>query len=355
MTHSGPAPVFNSAPGGFSATAADLARLLSADLKGDPAAPIRGVAGLDRANPGDLSFIRSPTFAALWPASEATVALITRNVASTLEPGPGRALVIVDDADRAMLTILTALRPKDAPAPPGAHPTAVIDPSATIHPSAHVGPHCVVGAGSTIGPGATLRAGVTLGQGVRIGANTTLHPRVVVADRCTIGDRCTLFPGVVVGADGFGYVPDPASRAVIKVPHVGHVEIGDDVDIGANSCIDRGKFGATTIGAGTKIDNLVQIAHNVRIGRNCLIAGCAGIAGSATIGDGVLIGGNAGVSDGLTVGAGAQIGALSGVMTDVPEGAVYAGAPATVARQHHREVITLRRLANEKRPNRRPS
>jgi UDP-3-O-[3-hydroxymyristoyl] glucosamine N-acyltransferase len=328
-------------------TTGQLAAELGAALSGPADIAITGAESLEMAAPGQIAFVRASKFAKGWPASRASAVLVTRGVELPPSPGtPPRAVLTVADADLAMTRVLELLMPPAPIAAPGVHPSAVVDPSARIDPSAHVGPHATVGAGTTVGPGAVLHAGVRVGAGVAIGADTTLHANVVVQDRCTIGSRCSLHPNVVIGADGFGYRVDPIAKALVKIPHIGTVEIGSNVEIGAGSCIDRGKFGATTIGDGTKIDNLVQIGHNCRVGRSVVICGCAALAGSVTIGDGVMIGGGAGVADNISVGPGARIAAQSGVMNDVTAGETVTGAPALAHRDWARAHIALRRLAD---------
>jgi len=206
---------------------------------------------------------------------------------------------------------------------------------------------CVVGPGVRVAPGAILVARVTLGPGVSVGSGSMLHAGVVVQHGCSIGARCTLHPGVVVGADGFGYLPGP--NGAIKIPHLGAVVIEDDAEIGANTCIDRGKLANTRIGRGTKIDNLCQIGHNGDIGEHVIICGCCAIAGSVTIGNGATIAGNVSVSDAVHIGAGCTIGAGSGVINDVPEGQTWFGQPAVPARDAAANYAQFRTLARDLR------
>lgn len=329
-------------------TTGNLAAELGAALSGPADIVITGADTLDLAGPGQIAFIRSPKFAKAWTTSRASAALVTRGVELTLDTKDStpRAVLTVADADLAMTRVLELLMPPAPTFAPGIHPSAVIDKSAKVDPSAHIGPHTTIGPGTVIGPGVVIHAGVRLGAEVSIGEATTILCNVVVQDRCTIGARCILHPTVVIGADGFGYRLDPVARALVKIPHIGHVTIGNDVEIGAGSCIDRGKFGATSIGDGTKIDNLVQIGHNCRVGRSCVICGCAALSGSVTLGDGVIMGGNAGVADNINVGAGARIAAKSGVMNDVPPGETVTGAPALPHRDWARAHIALLRLAD---------
>jgi UDP-3-O-[3-hydroxymyristoyl] glucosamine N-acyltransferase len=326
----------------ISMSAGDLAALLNARLVGCPTAILTGVEALDRAGPEHLTFIRSAKFAPRWADSKASAVVVSAGVLLPDFDQRTRAALLVDDADRAMLAVLRLLQPKVSLSP-GIHPSAVIDPAATIDPTAHIGPHASVGPGSVIGAGVVLHAGVRIGADVHIGQGSILHPGACVLDRCTLGRRCILQPAAIIGADGFGYLPGKAGLE--KIPHVGNVELHDDVEIGSCTCIDRGKFGATIIGTGTKIDNLVQIAHNCRIGSHVVICGCCGIAGSVTIHDGVMIAGGVGIADGITIGKGARLAAQAGIINDVPEGEAYCGAPAMRQRDWARQQIAIKRLA----------
>ncbi|MEX2218462.1 MAG: UDP-3-O-(3-hydroxymyristoyl)glucosamine N-acyltransferase, partial [Phycisphaerales bacterium] len=254
-------------------TTGSLARALGATLVGRDDLPLAGIDSVDRAGPGSLTFIRTAAFAAQWARSRASAALVTRGVEVPGHDPAARALLVVESADLALVKALALFAPEAQRGTPGVHPSAVVDPAARVDPSASVGPCCVVGAGAVIGAGVRLISGVSVGRGATIGDGSVLHHGVYVGERCVLGRRCVLWPGVVVGADGFGYMPDPSGRGVLKYPHIGTVEIGDEVEVGANTCIDRAKFAATVIGDGTKIDNLCQIGHNVRVGRACLICG----------------------------------------------------------------------------------
>lgn len=312
----------------FAFTAGQIAALLGAELIGPPETPVRAVSSVDPGAPGAITFIRSERFARKWPDSACSVALVTRGVDVPGHDPSARALIIVDDADLAVIAILGHLTPPPHAPHPGVHPTAVVDPSATIAPTAAVGPLCTVAPGAVIADGATLIARVSIGAGARIGNDSTLHPGVVIEDRCVIGARCILHANAVVGADGFGYHPAPDGSGHIKVPHAGIVMIDDDVEIGAGSCVDRAKFGATRIHRGVKIDNLVQIGHGVTIGEHSLLCAQVGIAGSVTIGKRVTLAGQVGVADNFTIGDGAVVAAKSGVISDVPAGESWLGYPA---------------------------
>lgn len=328
-----------------------LAALTRATLAGDATVRITSLASFDAAPSGSLTFIRSADFAGRWPACNASAALVTADLAARIEAmgglSPGKALLIVPDVDLAMIDLLTLFAPPPAARAPGVHPSAVVHPLARVAPSAHVGPLCVIEEGACVGERCVLHSHVTVGPGAQVGDATTLHSGVRILDRCEVGRACILHANVVIGADGFGYRPSPDGRGLLKIPHIGNVIIGDDVEIGAGACIDRGKFGPTTIGSGTKIDNLVQIGHNCVVGRCCIICGNTGLAGSVTLGDGVMLGGGVCVADNLTIGSGAKIAGMAGVMNDVPAGATYAGAPAMSAGEWRRMQVQLRRLSRK--------
>ena len=330
------------------ATAADLAGVVSGELEGLGSAEIRGIEALAESREGDLTFVGDARHAKRWSDSKATVALVGRDLDLGEWDRTRRAVVRVDDADQAMIVVLEALEAAtsslaDHPAP-GRHPSAVIDETAKVADDAAIGSGVVVGPRVVVGAGVMIDAGVRLYADAVVGARCHLHANVVVRERCVIGDGTILHAGVVIGSDGFGYRPAPDGSGLRKIPHLGHVEIGNDVEIGANTCIDRGKFGATVIGHGSKIDNLCQIGHNCRIGRSVVISGLTGIAGSTTVGDGTLIGGGCGLADHLRIGAGCQIGARSGIMNDIPDGETWAGFPAKEIRHALKEQAVIRKL-----------
>jgi UDP-3-O-[3-hydroxymyristoyl] glucosamine N-acyltransferase len=327
-------------------TTGAIAQLLGAELVGPPDLSIGRLDTLERAGPGTLSFIRSPSFAALWPASKASAALVSRGI--EVPADPRRALLIVPNADLALAKILEVFAGRPS-YPPGIHPSACIDPSAKLGQGVHIGPNCTVGPRTVLGDGVVLFANVSLGADVSIGRGTVLHPAVVIGDRCTVGQGCQFFGGVVIGADGFGYLPSPDGRGLVKVPHIGNVEIGDGVEIGANSAVDRAKFGSTVVGNGTKIDNLCQIGHNCIIGRACLICGLTGLAGSVRLGDGVILAGHVGVADNLTIGDRVVVAAKAGVMNDIPAGETWWGYPATRSRDMARSMALFRNLPELRR------
>jgi UDP-3-O-[3-hydroxymyristoyl] glucosamine N-acyltransferase len=313
-----------------------LADELGLDVEGDPGIEIRGVAGLESAGASDLSFVRS----------EAFVSALKESAAGAVIAPPGldlggrtalRSAHPVLDFSRA----IGFLAPDSRPAP-GIHPGARVDDSATVEPSATLGPGCSVGPRARIGARSVLHASVTVYADVIIGDDCEVHAGSSLS-AAEIGDRVVIHPGVVVGADGFGYVAD--ERGVLtKVPQVGRVVIEDDVEIGANTTVDRGSLGETRIGRHTKIDNLVQIAHNCRIGEGVLIAAQVGLAGSTRIERGAVLMGQVGVAGHLTIGERAFVGAKCGVSKDVPAGARVWGTPHREERTWHRISAALPRL-----------
>jgi UDP-3-O-[3-hydroxymyristoyl] glucosamine N-acyltransferase len=309
---------------------------------------ICGIAPLDRAGPSDLCFIDNAKFVGQLAATDAGICLATSRFAERAPPHT--TVLVAREPYRAFVTVARAMFP-DALRPSALSEAAAgvrgasVDPAArlevgvTVEAGAVVGPRAEIGAGTVVGANAVIGSGVRIGRDCAIGAGASIF-------HALIGDRVILHPGVRIGQDGFGYVPGPGGH--LKVPQVGRVIVQDDVEIGAGTTIDRGASRDTVIGEGTKIDNLVQIGHNVTVGRHCLIAGQAGISGSVTLGDFVMLGGKAGLADHLTVGEGARIGAHAGVMHDVPAGAQWIGAPARPVREFFREVAVLRRLARGK-------
>jgi UDP-3-O-[3-hydroxymyristoyl] glucosamine N-acyltransferase len=335
-------------------TAQDLAGLLGAELLGPGSARITHLSSVEQGSAGALTFIRSNRYAAGWARSSASAAIVAREVQlAQLIPGgvdaaPDRALLIVADADLALIKALDLFAPRTLAKAPGVHPSAVIEPGAQIDPRASIGPLCTIGSGAIIEAGAVLVARVHVGPAARIGARTVLHPGVYVAERCVIASDCILHPNVTIGADGFGYRPSPDGRGLLKIPHIGNVEIDSHVEIGAGTTIDRAKFGSTTIGEGTKIDNLVQIGHGCRIGRSCVLCGQVGLAGSVVLGDGVVMGGQAGVGDHAEIGSFTKIAACSAITSSIPANAVYMGSPAIPASEWKRMYMAMRKASKRR-------
>ena len=255
-----------------------------------------------------------------------------------------KALICVADADLALADALQLFEPDAPKCELGIHPTAVIDPTADIGEGVSVGAGSYIGASVCIGPHVRLYPNVTVMDDSHVGKGTTIWSGTVVRERCRIGSHCTIHPNVTIGADGFGFRVSPDGKRRVKIPQIGTVTIEDDVEIGANSCIDRGKFSATVIGKGTKIDNLVQIGHNCKIGKSCVISGMTGISGSVTIEDGVTIGGGVGIKDHVTIGRGAILGGRSGVTGDIAPGRTVFGFPADDRRKVLRQWAAIRKL-----------
>lgn len=326
-------------------TTGQIAQLVDAELFGPADLLIARPATLEDAQPGDICFIRSSDYAGRWPTCRASAALVSRGIDVPGHDSAVRALLVVPDADLALVHLLSQIELQGPAAMPGVHPTSVISPGAEISPEAHIGPHCVIGPDARVEAGATLMSNISIGAAASVGAGSVLHPGVVIYARSVIGARVIIHANTVIGADGFGYLPPRQPGAgPVKVPHLGNVVVGDDVEIGAGVCIDRAKFGSTTIGQFTKIDNLVQIGHNCSVGRCCVICGHTGIAGSVRIGDYVSIGGKVGFADNLSVGDGASIGGGSLVHCDVPAGETWIGVPAGPAREAMARHAAFRNL-----------
>ena len=317
-------------------TVAEVAAACGGRVLGDGAARVSGVHALESAGPESLSFVSDAR--ALRRAAASRAGAFLARSGSDL---PGRTVIEVADPQQALVAALLLFHPRRA-ARRGIHPTAVVDPAAAVDASAEVGPYVVIGPGSRIGAGAIVESHAVVGAECRVGAGAWLHPHVVLYDGVTLGERVEVHGGAVLGADGFGYATTP--RGLLKIPQVGVVTVGEDVEIGANTCVDRAALEATSVGAGTKIDNLVQIGHNVTVGRHDVVCAQVGVAGSAVLGDGVVLGGQVGVAGHLTVGDGAKVQAQSGIGADVPPGQALHGTPAFGYRDYQKSWIELRRL-----------
>ncbi len=329
----------------FPTTSGALASTLGAEVFGSADVVVREVANLEFANADSITFIRDAKFAKMWPASKAGTAIIAAAAASEecrLATGPGRALLIVPDADMALVQLLAMLDAKPEARPAGIHPSAVIDATARVDSTSYVGPHCVIGARSTVGRGVILRERVSIGNDCQVGDGCEFHPNVVLYPRTIVGKCVVLHASVIIGVDGFGY--RPSSSGLVKIPHIGNVVIEDNVEIGANSCIDRSKFGSTRIGAGSKIDNLVQIGHGVIVGRSVILCAHVGLSGSVRVDDGAMLGGMVGVVDGKVIGKGAMIGGQSAVADDIPAGQKVFGSPAIPIRRAFAEKAFVGKL-----------
>lgn len=315
---------------GFALTAAAIAEVVGGRVIGDASITVSGVAPLDRACVRDLSFLGAAKYSPMFTSSQAGIVLVSPELAET--PGTVSVRIIVDKPQESLLSLLPRFH-RAAPAVLGIHSTAVVGVGATFGRDISVGPYAVVGEGATIGDSAVIGAHVVVGAGVRIGDGSHLYPGVTVYSGSVIGNRVTIHAGARIGSDGFGYVPRDGQH--LKIPHVGRCIIEDDVEIGANTTIDRGSIDDTVVGAGTKVDNLVQIAHNVRIGRMCLIMAQVGIAGSVRVEDGAMLLGQVGVSGHHTIGKGARLAAQAGVFGDIPAGETWSGYPA----RPHKEAL----------------
>lgn len=325
-------------------SAAEIAERLHGRLDGPAGVTVSGVNTLDDASADQVTFIADRKHAAHWGRSRAGIAVATEGIDVPDHDPSSRAVVYVPDAELATIELLRWWQPPPSLPEIGVHPAAFVHPAARLGQAVRIGPHVSVDRDASIGDHTVLHAGVRIYAGVEIGPNCVLHANCVVRERCTIGEEVILHQNVSIGADGFGYRPAPDGSGLLKVPQIGTVEIQDRVEIGAGACVDRGKFGATLIGEGTKIDNLCQIAHNCRIGRSCVIAGLCGLAGSVTLGDGVVMGGQAGAADHLTIGEGAIIAARSGLTRNVPPGATWYGYPADDMRKTLRRIAALHKL-----------
>jgi UDP-3-O-[3-hydroxymyristoyl] glucosamine N-acyltransferase len=317
-------------------TTAEIAKHLDGEVLGDASAALKGFAPADSAKAGDLTFAENEDFFARAEKSAATAIIADKRFNSAK-----KILIRVADARIAFAKVLTLFFPERTFAA-GIHPTAVIAPSARIDPTAHVGPHCVIGERVRVGVRTVLQGGDFIGEDSKLGEDVNLFPNVTLYPRTEIGRRVRIHANAVIGSDGFGYVQDGGIHR--KVPQIGNVIIGDDVEIGAGVTIDRGALGSTVIGKGTKIDNLVQIAHNVEIGEYCIIVGQAGIAGSTKLGNHVVLAGQVGIAGHLKIGNRVIVAARAGVMNDIPDGEKWLGTPAQPDKEMKRQFIAIRHL-----------
>ena len=317
-------------------TAGDIAKHVAGEVLGDASAPLAGFARADAARAGDLTFAENEAWFQRAEQSAASAILV---------PGPftslKKTLIRVANPRAAFAKVLPLFFPERLFAP-GIHPSAVVAASAEVDPAAHVGPLCVIDERARVGARCVLEAGDYIGPDCRLGDDTHLFPNVTLYAGTQVGLRVRIHAGAVVGADGFGYVFDQGRH--LKVPQIGGVLLGDDVEIGANTSIDRGALGPTVIGQGTKIDNLVQIAHNVVLGDHCIVCGQAGISGSTQVGSQTTLAGQVGLAGHLHIGSQVTVAAQSGVMHDIPDGQKWLGTPAYPDRQMKRIFIALQRL-----------
>ena len=319
----------------------ELARAVGGRVEGDAQTTVAGLAPVDQAGPDELTFAGDARHAAKLAVSRARAAIVPADLAVSAAE-LGKPLLRVADVAEAVAVVLGLIGEDEHLPPAGVHPSAQVDPSASVDATAAVGPNVVVGARARVAAGCALCAGAAVGPDVELGEGTVLFEGTAVHRRSRIGRSCRIGPNAVIGSSGFGYYRKDGRH--VRVPHAGHVEIADFVDIGACTCVDRGKFGATRIGQGSKIDNLVQIAHNVQIGRGCLIAGCTAIAGSAVVEDDVVLGGRAGVADNITIAQGTVVAANSVAIGNTRPQSVLMGFPAIDVRNFRRSAVLFGRL-----------
>ena len=314
-----------------------IADIVGGQVEGDGEVVITGVASIDAACAGDVTFAVDARRAASLGRSQAGAAIVPPDA-----PAAGIPLIRIAGVNTAVATLLGHLACAEDLPSPGVHRSACVADDAELGAGVAIGPGVVIGPRVTIGPRSVLCPNVSVGADVVVGEETILFDGVVIRHGCVVGHRVRIGPNSVIGFEGFGYYH--ADGAHHRIPHAGGVVIADDVEIGACVCVDRGKLEPTRIGAGTKIDNLVQIAHAVQVGRHCLMAGQVGIAGSVRLGDGVVIGGGAGLRDNITVGDGVQCAAYSAVASNVEAGQVIAGVPAVAARDAYRIIMAQKKL-----------
>ncbi|MCX6345862.1 MAG: UDP-3-O-(3-hydroxymyristoyl)glucosamine N-acyltransferase [Armatimonadetes bacterium] len=318
-------------------TVAELSEIIGGTVIGCPEARITGVGSVDNARNGDVVLAEGVKY--FRRAVNSAAACIICSPAE-VKNCDGKNIIAVEKPGEAFVKALEMFCDDELLPEVGIGQGAVVEQDVSLGEGVAIGANCFVGRGAALGDGCVLFPNVYVGPGVKIGSGSKLYPGVTVYVGCSIGNRVILHAGAAVGVDGFGYIAGPGG--LVKLPHAGSVEIGDDVEIGANSTIDRAKTGATIIGRGTKIDNLVQIAHNVKIGEHCVIVSMVGVAGSVEIGNGVTLAAQAGVKDHIRIGDGAVVAARSGVIGDVAKGSVVSGFPA---REHKDEIRTLAIIA----------
>jgi len=318
-----------------------IAEIVSGTLEGNPSQEIEDIAEIQHARPGEISFLGNPKYSRYLESTRASAILVPRDF-----NGQFSNIIRVENPNYAYAQLIPHFRPGPPIAEPGIHPSAAIDPTANVAASAYIGSHVAIAANSTVEEGARIHANCSVGYGSHVGKDSVIYANVTLYHDVQIGRHVILHSGTVVGSDGFGFVR--TEDGISKIPQAGGVVIGDEVEIGANCAIDRGTLGPTEIQQGTKIDNLVQIAHNVKIGKYCFIAGQVGIAGSATIEDQVTIAGQVGIVGHITVGKGAIIAAQSGVSKPVQAGALMFGYPAQEMRKARRELANIRMIPDLK-------
>lgn len=323
-------------PAGPQRSLAEIAEAVGGRVAGDGTVRVVGVAPASSAGPGDLAFLTHPRYRKAVAACAASAVLCAEEDASL-----GKPLLVCANPYAALARIVSLFHPP-APLAPGVRPGAHVHASARVDPTAAVFEGVVVGARASVGARCVLHPGVVVEEGACLGEDCVLHANAVVRERCVLGNRVVLQPGAVVGGEGFGFAWD--GERYLKIPQVGIAVLEDDVEVGANSCVDRATLGETRVGAGTKIDNLVQIGHNVVVGRHSVFAGQAGVAGSSEIGDYARVGGQAGVSGHVRIGHRVSLATRSGVMEDLPDGGTYWGSPTMPFAEAMKVVAAQRQL-----------
>jgi UDP-3-O-[3-hydroxymyristoyl] glucosamine N-acyltransferase len=319
-------------------TLGEASRLAGGRLEGDPDLLVTALAPVEEARCNELAFLAAKRYTRYARGSAAGAFLVSRELEAWVAERPR---VVVEEPHRALVLLLRRLHPQE-PRCPAVHPTAVLGAGASLGAGVSVGPYAVVDEDAQVGDGTSVGAHAVVGARCRVGRRCTLHPQVVLYPGTVLGDGVIVHSGTVLGADGFGYAWFDGAHQ--RIPHVGRVVLGDDVEIGANAAVDRGSIGDTVVGRGTKVDNLVQIAHNVRLGEDSLLAGMVGIAGSARIGGGVWMGGQAGVGNHVEIGDGARLAAAAKALRDVPAGETVSGNPARPHREELQRQAHLGRL-----------
>lgn len=320
----------------------DVLNLLAgATAEGDYAGAITGIADLRLAAAGQLSFLGGGKYARYLGDSQASVILVPADQEGA--PKSGQVWIRVKDPSKALAEVCALVEQQILCQPePGIHATALVDPSAEVDSSACIGPYCVIGPRARVGAGAVLDSHVRIGHDVEVGSRSRLQHGVAVEWGCRIGSDCRIYPGAVIGSDGFGYHSDKTGHK--RIPQIGIVVVEDDVEIGANSCIDRARFAETRIGTGTRIDNLVQIGHNVIIGKHCILCSEVGISGSSELGDFVILAGQVGVAGHLKIGNRVVATGQTGISKDVPDGTILSGSPARPHREEMKRTVLLNQL-----------
>jgi UDP-3-O-[3-hydroxymyristoyl] glucosamine N-acyltransferase len=324
-------------------TVEEITSLVSGEQIGSCKDKIYAPEQIENAEVGNITFIGNSKYAHLWEASNASVAIVYDGI--KISPEEGKAFIKVKNPDLAMAILLDIFEPEPPYFDADIHPTAVIDKTATLGKGCKIGANSYVGKNVQVGDNVIIYSNVSIFDNSTIGSETVIWSGTVIRERSKIGSRCIFHSNVSIGSDGFGYRPSNDGRGLVKIKHIGNVVIGNDVEVGSNSCIDRGKFSATILGDGCKIDNLVQIGHNSVLGKCCIMCGNSGLAGSVTLGDGVVIGGSASIKDHVTIHSGAKVGAGSGVISDVKAGQTVVGYPASEAREKMKEWVAVRKLA----------